>query len=157
MNTSCIIYFWPIQSLFTQLLIETSNPKWSRMKAYSFGFHVHHVWHHKCKQKFGLFNMAWSNEQKAFLVQCYIKTKSFKESLRLFCRHFNIDSQALPTKLPSKQIIIYWYKKFLATGSVQSRSKGAQHTKWRRTDEVIQDVLESVVDHRKRSLFAAEV
>ena len=96
--------------------------------------------------------MAWSNEQKAFLLQCYIKTKSFKESLRLFCRHFNIDSPALSSKLPPKQIIIYWYKNFLATVSVRSRSKGAQHTKWRRTDEVIQDVLESVVDHPKRSL-----
>jgi len=96
--------------------------------------------------------MAWSNEQKAFLVHAYTRTKSFKESLRLFCRHFKLDSRALPGKLPSKQNIMYWYHKFLSTGSVQSRNKGAQHTKWKQTEEVVEDIRQSVIAEPKKSL-----
>ena len=71
--------------------------------------------------------MKFSDQEKAFSVEIYLRTGSFKESMYQFKKHFKVK------KSPSRQRIAEWTAKFRGVGSVQDQNRGRSLKSTRKT------------------------
>jgi hypothetical protein len=60
-----------------------------------------------------------------YTLAAYFETKSVVETQRLFRREFNVEKH---DRIPSRNIIMNWFNKFNATGSVMSSFTGSGHS-----------------------------
>ena len=97
--------------------------------------------------------MRWATAKKSYIVEKYLKYKSFAKAQNDFKRHFHSKDS------PSKQLITYWVKKFRKYGTVhnlnaKSPAKESHSGRPRsvRNQANIDNVRESVGRSPKKSL-----
>ena len=85
-------------------------------------------------------------QQRVTCVRSYYKAKSVTEEQRVFRRQFNVGRHG---RVPSRNTILAWVKKFEETGSVFTVKHGASRTV--RTPENLQRVREAFERSPRRS------
>lgn len=61
--------------------------------------------------------MPWTNQQKAFAIEEYLKTRSFQKTIKIFNQRYGISRR----KGPSKSRVFEWLKKFRQQGTVHDQ------------------------------------
>ena len=83
--------------------------------------------------------MKFSDKERAFSVEVYLRTGSFKESMSQFKKHYKV------RKSPSRQRIAEWTSKFRENGSVQDQNRGKSgRLRTARSEDNINAIRESV-------------
>ena len=97
--------------------------------------------------------MLWTIEQKSYTVEIYLRSQSFKKTIRAFKTKFNTRNAL------SKSVIHKWVNKFRKQGSVLNANKKSEDRRTHsgrprsaRTDANVDRVRDSVARSPKKSL-----
>lgn len=91
----------------------------------------------------------WTDAEKAFCVEAYISSKSYKETRRLFLKKFDLNHRRSDLA-PGKTCVKKWVEKFREKGTFKGGRGGTSRTV--RTQANIKDVEDSVARSPKKSI-----